>query len=43
MDQSGLSLSLSSRMPRSTAEHLFKTLLSFLEIDPGSVESYPAF
>jgi hypothetical protein len=36
IDQSGLSLSLSSCMPRGTAQHLFKSLLACLEIDSAS-------
>ena len=40
IDQSGLSLSLSSCMPRSATQHLFKSLLTCLEID-SSEEGYP--
>jgi hypothetical protein len=41
IDQSGLSLSLSSCMPRSATQQLFKSLLTCLEIDSSDVESYP--
>jgi hypothetical protein len=41
IDQSGLSLSLSSRMPRSTAQQVFKSLLTCLEIDATDANGYP--
>jgi hypothetical protein len=41
IDQSGLSLSLSSCMPQSVAQQVFKNLLTCLEIDPGDGHRYP--
>ena len=41
IDESGLSLSLSSRMPQSVAQQVFKNLLTCLEIDASQGERYP--